>query len=181
MSGAELDAYCQLAIDSGATGARQVQPASVTTAPWVRWKCQFGCTGYNRSYTCPPDSPTPEQTRAMLDSYRRGILVHTQAPHTPDILERRAASRKMLVDLEAKMFLDGYYKAFVLLSGSCALCGGECAKVRGEPCKNGLRVRPSMEACGIDVYRTARNSGFPVNVLQTRTDTRNYFALLLVD
>jgi len=181
MADTDLEKYCQWALERGFTHAKQVHPSSVVTAAWVRWKCQFGCTGYNKSYTCPPDSPTPEQTRAMIDCYHRIILFHTEAHPTPDLLERRKESRKSLVDLERETFLDGYYKAFVFLSGGCGLCGQECGKTKGEPCPFGLRVRPSMEASGIDVYQTARNNGFFVKTLREKTETRNYFGLLLVD
>lgn len=48
----------------------------MVTAEWVRLKCQFGCGGYGRRLTCPPYSPTPERTRAVLDEYGVAILVH---------------------------------------------------------------------------------------------------------
>ena len=180
MSDIDLEKYCQRAVEGGVTHAKQVHPSSIVIADWVRWKCQFGCKGYNRSYTCPPDSPMPEQTRAMIDEYHRTILFRTEAHPVPDLLERRKENRKMLVDLEIEMFKDGYYKAFVFMSGGCGLCD-ECGKTRGEPCPLGLRVRPSMEACGIDVYQTARNNGFFIKTLRDKTETRNYFGLMLVD
>ena len=43
---ADLEKYCAVAVDAGATHAKQIHPASVITAPWVRLKCQFGCPGY---------------------------------------------------------------------------------------------------------------------------------------
>lgn len=176
----QLEVFCALAVERGASHARVVLPDTVITAPWVRLKCQFGCPGYGRNYTCPPLSPTPEQTRATLDGYQHGILIHTEAPLTPDLLERRRENRKMVVDLERELFLAGYYKAFAFLSGACALCK-ECGKVRGELCQQGLRVRPSMEACGIDVYQTAHNHGFPLKPLRGKAETRNYYALIMVD
>jgi len=38
-----------------------------------------------------------------------------------------------------------------------------------------------MEACGIDVYATARAAGFTINVVRTRKDPQHYFGLVLVD
>jgi hypothetical protein len=38
-----------------------------------------------------------------------------------------------------------------------------------------------MEACGIDVFKTARDNGFPVEVLRTRDEGRNMFGLVLVE
>jgi len=60
----------------GAAEAKVISPESVITAPWVRLKCQFGCGGWGQRLTCPPHSPAPEQTRAVLDCYHTAVLVH---------------------------------------------------------------------------------------------------------
>lgn len=46
---------------------------------------------------------------------------------------------------------------------------------------NGSRARPSMEACGIDVFKTARDNGFPIEVVRTRDEEENIFGLVLVE
>jgi len=38
-----------------------------------------------------------------------------------------------------------------------------------------------MEACGIDVFRTARNNGFEINTQRETFDRWNYFALVLIE
>lgn len=43
------------------------------------------------------------------------------------------------------------------------------------------KARPSMEACGIDVYETARVNGYPINVLKDKSCTGNYFGLVLLE
>ena len=48
-------------------------------------------------------------------------------------------------------------------------------------CQHGLEARPSMEACGIDVFKTARDNGFPIEVVRTRDDEMNIFGLVLVE
>ena len=45
MKTADLRAYVDAARDFGATDAKVIHPETVVTAPWVRWKCQFGCPG----------------------------------------------------------------------------------------------------------------------------------------
>jgi predicted metal-binding protein len=82
------------------------------------------------------------------------------------------------VKLEIEIFLDGYYKAWSLVSGPCRLCE-ECDL--STPCRHGLEARPSMEACGIDVFKTARDNGFPIEVLRTREEERDIFGLILVE
>ncbi|MFH1242720.1 MAG: DUF2284 domain-containing protein [Pseudomonadota bacterium] len=180
MNDRDLEKYCAQAVERGATHAKQIHPGTVVTAPWVRLKCQFGCAAYGKGYCCPPHTPTPEQTRAVIDSYRRAILFHIEAPMTPGRGKRFKKYLGMLTDLEGEMFKDGYYKAFIFLAGPCSLCK-ECAKPKGDPCTFGDKARPSMEGCGIDVYQTARNNGFFIETLSEKTQTQNVYCLMLVD
>ena len=175
-----LKKYSDHALKEGATTVREIHPASVVTAPWVRLKCQFGCDGYNSGYCCPPHTPTYEETRKVLDCYHRALLFHIETLPSKDRGKRLKKFREMLIDLEGDMFKDGYYKAFVFLAGPCNLCK-ECGKVTGTPCNNGYNARPSMEACGIDVFQTARNNGCHIETLREETEPRNTFCLMLVD
>jgi predicted metal-binding protein len=175
-----LKKYCNCGVKGGAANVKQIHTGSVITAPWVRLKCQFGCGGYGYSYCCPPHSPTPEETRKILDSYERALLFHVEAPASPAREKMLKKYRRMLIDLEGEMFKDGFYKAFVLLVGPCDLCG-ECGTVKGTPCSHGWMARPSMEACGIDVFQTARNNGFFIQTLREEAETRNIYCLMLVD
>jgi predicted metal-binding protein len=52
-----LEKYCDRALAFGLTHAVVIDPASVVTAAWVRFKCQFGCSHYGETYSCPPHSP----------------------------------------------------------------------------------------------------------------------------
>lgn len=176
----DLERYCNGINEGEFTRAKPIDPSSVVTAPWVRLKCQFGCPGYDRSYCCPPHTPTPEQTRETIDSYHRAILVHLEAPQAEDRGKRLRRSYDDLIKLEGELFKDGYYKALLLLAGPCRLCP-ECARLKDEPCPLRDKARPSMEACGIDVYQTARNNGFPIETLRDRSETQNHYCLLLVD
>jgi hypothetical protein len=38
-----------------------------------------------------------------------------------------------------------------------------------------------MEACGIDVFATARAAGLPIAVATCRDDEQNYYGLVLVE
>lgn len=155
------------------SGAKVVDPRSVVTAEWVRMKCQFGCAHYGKSLCCPPHSPTPEVTRRVLDSYEKAILLHQRLNTGHD----RTQFNGVLVRLEIEAFLDGHYKAWSMTSGPCRLCK-EC-NVSGL-CQHGYEARPSMEACGIDVFKTARDNGFPIEVVRTREEPKNVYGLILV-
>jgi len=155
----------------GAAEAKVISPESVITAPWVRLKCQFGCGGYGQRLTCPPHSPTPEQTRALLDCYQTALLLHC-----PSDIKWRSITQ-IVADLEREVFLAGHYKALAFGSGPCDLCD-ECTF---EHCEHPSEARPSMEAAGIDVYATARGNGFPIDVVADHACPQNYYGLVLVE
>ena len=159
--------FVKAAVRLGAIRAKVVAPAGVVTGHWVRWKCQFGCGGFGTSLVCPPNTPTPAETRAMLDEYSSAILFEGPGGQI----------KKIAVALEREIFLAGYYKALGLGSGPCHLCD-DCACDEG--CRHPDEARPSMEACGIDVYATARRHGFTINVVRTRKDPQHYFGLVLI-
>jgi predicted metal-binding protein len=156
------------ASELGAKSAKRVNPADVVTDDWVRWKCQFGCSGYGSSLVCPPYTPKPEETRRMLAGYRLGILFECD----------RGQAKRIAAALERDIFLLDYYKAFGLGAGPCRLCS-DCALEEG--CRYPDEARPSMEACGIDVYATARKQGFTINVLRDDADPQHYFGLVLIE
>ena len=158
----------RMALELGALGAKVVSPANVATGQWVRWKCQFGCGGWGRSLVCPPHTPTPDQTRKMLDEFRRAVLFESPGGQV----------KKIAAVLERKLFLSGFYEAFGLGSGPCFLCK-TCAF--GEGCRHPRDARPCMEACGIDVYATARRHGFTIEVVRTHQEEQHHFGIVLVD
>ena len=165
MSGRDI---VKSAIELGAKGAKIVAPRSVATGYWVRWKCRYGCSGYQSSLMCPPYTPSPDQTREMLNQYKRALLFEAA----------RGESKKIAVALEKKLFLQGFYKAFGLGAGPCSLCEA-CAFEEG--CRHPELARPSLESCGIDVFTTAREHGFTINVVRDRRDAQHYFGLMLID
>lgn len=177
-----LDKYCQTAIDRGASHALVTHPSRIVTAPWVRLKCQFGCSFYSKTYCCPPHTPTPKETRQLLDSYNRAILLHLQ--WTKDQQSGREIARyyENVVSMETELFLDGFYRAFSMIGGPCTLCRHTgCNVLRNEPCHFPEKARPSMEGMGIDVFQTALNHSMPLKTLRTQEETRNLYCLLLVD
>jgi len=169
-----LEIYCKKALELGLDGVKVIDPRSIVTAEWVRMKCQFGCPGFGTSLCCPPHTPTPDVTRKVIDSYEKAILLHRRLKKG----ERSKGFNETVVRLEIEIFLDGYYKAWSMGSGPCRLCK-EC-----DPngfCKHGYESRPSMEACGIDVFKTARNNGFPIEVVRTHEEERNIYGVILVE
>ena len=156
--------------ESGVVDSNIISPSEVITASWVRLKCQFGCGGYGQCLVCPPFTPTSRQMREVLDSYNRAILIHFE----PD-----AEVKTIVADLERKIFLCGAWKTFGLGSGPCPFCK-ECP-VEEHECHHPEQARPSMEACGIDVFSTVKKFGFPIEVVRTKRQCPNFFGLILID
>lgn len=152
----------------GAIAAKLISPNDVRTGNWVRWKCQFGCGGFGSSLMCPPRSPAPAETRRVLDEYEKAIFF--EAPSRE--------SKRIAVALEREVFLAGYYKAFGLGDGPCDLCKA-CAYDEG--CRHPQDARPAMEACGIDVFATARKHGFSIEVVRDHDSPQHYFGMVLIE
>ena len=169
--------FCNEAKELGALDAVIISPSrQVSTATWVRLRCQYGCSEYGQCLTCPPHSPTPETTRKMLDEYQSAILLHG---------DNWESVRDIARTLERKVFLAGYYKAFAFVCGPCWLCK-KCVMTKQKQgkvveCKHPDLARPAMEAAGIDVFATARAAGLPIVVVQSEGCPQNYYALVLVE
>jgi len=175
----DLEQFLKQARQAGAAEARVIDPHRVQTGAWVRMKCQYGSRHYGTSWCCPPHSPTAPETRQVLDGFTRGMLFRFRAAgadYLPKLLEFHDAVR----DMEADLFKAGYYKAFAYLSGPCLLCKS-CALLTGAECTKPGRARPSMEACGIDVFGTVRDAGFEIHTLSQRSEESSRFCMILVD
>jgi predicted metal-binding protein len=104
----------------------------------------------------------------MLKMYKQAILFESGSGNT----------KKIAAKMEREIFLSGYYRALGLGAGPCNLCRS-CAFDEG--CRHPDDARPSMEACGIDVFATARKHGFTINVVKSYKDPQHYFGLLLIE
>jgi len=165
-----IEKYAKLAVKLGARDAKQISADTIVTGSWVRLKCQYGCGVYGQCLTCPPHSPTPEQTASVLKEYGSALLVHG---------DDHVDVTRIVAKIEREAFLDGYYKAFAMGCGPCCLCS-ECSLDDAE-CLHPAEARPAMEACGIDVFRTARDNGLPVEVARNRSSEQNYYGVVLFE
>jgi len=168
------------AIDLGADAAQIIRPDQVVVAEWVRLKCQYGCGEYGMRLTCPPYSPTPEVTRQVLRHYRQALLLRVEGAGGGEEEENRQRRRvgQAVADLECELFLAGYQRAWGMGAGPCSFC--ETCNPAG-PCRFTRLARPSMEACGIDVYTTVRQAGWEIEVVQTEQSPFRLFSLVLID
>lgn len=173
----------------------------IVVADWVRLKCRYGCENYGKHLCCPPFTPTPQETRAVLSEYRYAVLARFEAKPDVKLPPKHALKamgnsvtrmQKTIADLERAAFLTGYYRAFGMNAMPCALCETcileEMQKkdqavfdLDSVKCRNKQIMRPSMEACGIDVFKTVKNAGFKPRVLKDGKETFELFGLILLD
>ena len=182
----------EMAFKDGADILLPINPEDVVVANWVRMKCQFGCPSYGKKLSCPPYSPKPDDTRKVMEEYSRAYLIG----YSGNIFKRYGNEdfgsvfpkalkdvRKSIFELEKLAFLSGYYKSFTYgFCGPCTLCK-ECVVEDGIfTCKFATESRPSMEAAGIDVFKTVRNAGLELEVQNTLIpDNLRMYTLLLLE
>lgn len=164
----KLKALSTLAVQRGAEDAKLITVDWVAVADWVYWKCRFGCPHYGKALTCPPYSPTPQQTRALLKGYEHALLLKYSSQEY----------HRLLLELEREAFLRGFHQAWSLSAGRCRLCESCTLEVGG--CLHPEQARPSMEACGIDVFTTAQKAGFDMKVKTSKDEKYSHICLLLV-
>ena len=169
--------------EKGANAAKLIPTRDIFVEDWVRQKCQYGCNGFARRFTCPPYAPTPDETRKILKKYNQGLLVEFTGLRNTG---KQRDVHGMMYELEREAFLNGLYRAFAYTAGPCRICESCPAEKVENPnefskkyCKNPQRARPSMEACGIDVYRTARKAGFKIEVRKEGEYFKSFGLLLL--
>jgi predicted metal-binding protein len=176
-----LPALRARALSLGASDAAPLAGAAVVTAEWVRMKCLYGGCTTGRCLTCPPYSPEPARTRVLLDEYRTVVLLRLDvAPAQAGewlTWSRRLAG--IALDLERELFLAGRYRAFAIAGGRPCDLAEPCG--RPEHCDVRALVRPGPAGCGIDVFATAANAGWTLDVVRAPDDPYHLFALVLVD
>jgi predicted metal-binding protein len=182
----EIQKLIGLARKEGAD-AKVIDPADVVVAEWVRYKCAFGCKGYGKHFSCPPYVPSPEETRRLLREYRTGVLLRFLG--IPGLKEIEPDSipedfhpmykdlilwvHGTVVKLEKTAFYDGYYKAIGFGAYPCIYCEHCVAEESVGPvdqsmkrlCRHMEKVRPSMEAVGMDAFATAKKAGWDLSVI----------------
>ena len=181
----DLEELAGKALKLGASAAKIVETAKIRTGAWTRMKCQYGCPNYGLNLCCPPYTPGYEQMREFLAEYHKALLVEYTFPlKEQESTDFAAADLSMsnglleiLLTLEKEAFFQNHYRAFALKAGRCRLC----AQCNLKKCVNPVKARPSLEACGIDVFALANDNGFTMRVLKGPVKELKIYGLLLVE
>lgn len=178
----DLEKYIEKAKELGAYDAKIIDVNTIEIAAWTIMKCKFGCNNYNKSNCCPPNAPSYKETREIINCYNKALLIQCKldSDSAAEVVAGMdlSSTTKIIVDMEKSIFLSGDYKAFGFGAGPCKLC----EKCDIGNCRHPNEARPSMEACGIDVFATIRANGFPIGVLKDKNgkDQINCYGLVLI-
>ena len=118
------------------------------------------CGNYGRRYGCPPFDYDPLSIIKRYANVRIiGVKIIPTDKHLPlksaNELMEPVISRLNAELLEMEQALGGRAFGFV---GTCPYCGGApCARIEGKPCRHPSKVRPSLEAFGFDMGKTAQD------------------------
>ena len=202
----DLQELCEHAIELGASRAKFFDAAVVVVDERVRLKCRVPlCDDYGIHLLCPPNVPSVNEMQEIVAKYSYALLLQLDYPISGELKELIRSkdsvteiyksqafkneyrvpldrSRKRLHEIvnkvEAKAYSMGFYFATGFIGGSCKLCAQCVSQQSGEPCHQPFKARPSIEAVGIDAFKTANNIGFE---LAPPKDIVRWTGLILVD
>lgn len=165
------DKYCKAALEMGADHAVPFTIDQIAFDSRTILKCMFGCSDWGYGLTCPSrkGSLMPWEYEKVLKKYQWGIIIHSGD---------KKVSQEVSYAIERMAFLDGYYFAFSL--SDCACCA-KCAGFSGGRCANPGKARPAFHSVGIDVFKTVRQFGLPIDTLKHEEDPQNWYSAVFIE
>jgi predicted metal-binding protein len=163
--------YVKEALDLGAVNVVRFSIEDIVFDSRFVLKCIFGCGDFGKLHTCPYQrSPlSMNEYREIFQNYKWGIIIGCKDKHT---------SQEVSFEIEKMCFFDGYY--FVFSLSDCGICK-ECAKGVSQDCRNPEKARPAFHSIGVDIFRTVRNFGLPIEVLKTKDDEQHWYSAVFIE
>ncbi len=166
-----MEKYIELAKKGDATHAVVISSNDIFFDRRAILKCLWGCEDHfepNR-IKCGSRGLSFEAAQETILQYQKILLIHQY-----DSVRLSNIARK----IERTAFLDGYY--FACAMHCCHLCKN-CRIDSGKPCHMPLKIRPCDQSFGVDVYKTAHGLGLPCKPLQSKEETPNRYAFVLIE
>ncbi|UOY09624.1 DUF2284 domain-containing protein [Methanonatronarchaeum sp. AMET6-2] len=170
----------------------------IVVEDWVRWQCRYGCNSYGKFFSCPPYTPSVDETRELVGEYSHAVWMWFRDldPNGEErsidghyFQEQIKGVHKTMLEAERKAFLSGYHKAFSFWGLPCGFCreciikeqdnGDGC--VSKKYCRHPSKVRPTIEGSGINAFKTAENIGIDLEILLDPEDHATIYSILLLD
>lgn len=157
-----------------------INPNEIIVSQWVRVKCMFGCSDYGLG-ACPPNTPSVNECKEFFREYNNAVIIRLKkfADKEAYPSDWSKVMTKNLLEIERKIFLDGFPKSFLLNQTCCNNCK-HCTGIRLE-CKDKKNSRPSPEAFAVDVYQTLKNVGMDLQVVSENPSEMNRIAILMIN
>lgn len=167
----DIQVFLDKASQMGASDAVLFEINDIVFDSRTLLKCMFGCSDWGKNHTCPskPRFPLPWDFEKILKQYSWGIIIHTHD---------KQLSQKISYELERRAFLKGYYLAFSL--SDCSSCE-TCSCVDDKDCRFPKTARPAFHSVGIDVFKTVRRLGLPLDVLQDSQQEQNWYSAVFIE
>jgi len=170
-----------LILSCGAGNASVIENEQIVLSADLREICKGNaCGNYGQCYMCPPDVGEIEDLMAQVRGFSTAVLYQTvysleDSFDFEGMQAAGAAFNRMSQAIHGKVQAVAERPFLHLAAGGCRSCE-VCAKRDGEPCREPDKALSSLEAYGVDVYRTASNAGLKYINGQ---DTVTYFGMLL--
>ena len=183
----DLNSLCQEAKKLGAADAVVLKASDIVVDPRANLKCQVPlCPYYGNNLMCPPYVMKASEFQEVLSRYVYAVLVQVEMSFPEELVQAAQNAENLAVLLKDKNHLQNYLQPLIpslnefdeligrieaaafnlgyrfaagFSGGTCKLCDECAAKQPGESCRHPFKARPSMEAVGIDVLKTAEKAG----------------------
>lgn len=163
----------------GLTEAKFIHAPQIFTSRAIRLRCRYTCCQAHQSATVPPMSPSAEETRAVLDEYRFGLVLRREEPLSDkDIREVWREFAGVILGLEGECIVRGYPRAFAIAIGTCLYQHSDDTL---RPCDYPMKSRPTLEATGIELHDTLEMVQWQDHVVREAGDPLQLFSVLLLD
>ena len=152
-------------------------PAREVVVTWMTvLQCMYGCrvySSFSRRWSCVPFCPNPDETKKIVSDYKFALILNKT--YKPPLFNASWLGFNPLRDLDQKIWATHCYgeinsitlqverllmsHGFDVYAYGMSPCHA-CIKCSyPKPCKKPDKLRFSADACGIDIYATARKAG----------------------
>lgn len=174
-----MQALVDTALRLGANKAVVIPAEQIVLSGEFRTICESNsCGKYGRCWMCPPHVGDIGALMERVRSFRHGLLYQTISDLEDSFdIEGMLDAGLRHAQLSQRIEKSGAFAGahLHLTCGGCRLCA-RCAKLDDMPCRFPEDALPSMEAYGIDVYNTAKDT--PLRYING-ANTVTYFGIVL--
>jgi predicted metal-binding protein len=157
-----MESLAAQALAFGFSHAAGLDAGTLQPREEVRAMCAADrCHLYGRSWMCPPACGSLKDNRALLQTYRTGLLVQTTGALEDDFdfegMQRIGEEQSRLFAAFRGRLAEAYPKLLPLSAGGCRLC--EACTYPDAPCRCPGEATQSMEAFGLVVSDACAANG----------------------